>query len=231
MLASTPTDASLATKPTDLNARYSKWDNIEISDDSDFECHPNVDKPSMIRAKQSAIRKDRAERSTKKQMLEAEQGYTKQVVASMRSFLDEVMQQPGKLEHFIQEAKTTYDDAAEEAKQQSQDGAEEAAQGKTIRPEDFVSAFLVRIARNPSHSLEEHLGNDVPLPLAVTTRFLVEIDKREKRLKAIEAELHDIKIKSRALNCENMYKEGYDKQVRMLCMLTEDDIPVGISND
>lgn len=41
---------------------YSKWDNLEISDDSDIECHPNVDKRSMIRWRQQKIRQDRAER-------------------------------------------------------------------------------------------------------------------------------------------------------------------------
>ena len=41
---------------------YSKWDALELSDDSDFEPHPNVDKPSFIRAKQSQIHMQRAER-------------------------------------------------------------------------------------------------------------------------------------------------------------------------
>ena len=34
---------------------YSKWDKIEISDDSDVEVHPNVDKQSFIRWKQRDI--------------------------------------------------------------------------------------------------------------------------------------------------------------------------------
>jgi cell division cycle protein 37 len=41
---------------------YSKWDAIELSDDSDIEVHPNVDKKSFIRAKQAQIHRDRAER-------------------------------------------------------------------------------------------------------------------------------------------------------------------------
>ena len=41
---------------------YSKWDALELSDDSDFEPHPNVDKRSFIRAKQNQIHHQRAER-------------------------------------------------------------------------------------------------------------------------------------------------------------------------
>lgn len=41
---------------------YSKWDNLELSDDSDIEVHPNVDKRSFIRAKQSQIHQQREQR-------------------------------------------------------------------------------------------------------------------------------------------------------------------------
>ncbi|KAL0258087.1 hsp90 co-chaperone Cdc37 [Diplodia seriata] len=41
---------------------YSKWDALELSDDSDVEVHPNVDKRSFIRAKQEQIHMERAQR-------------------------------------------------------------------------------------------------------------------------------------------------------------------------
>ena len=41
---------------------YSKWDALELSDDSDIEEHPNVDKRSFIRAKQNQIHQQRYER-------------------------------------------------------------------------------------------------------------------------------------------------------------------------
>ncbi|RMJ25356.1 hsp90 co-chaperone Cdc37, partial [Aspergillus sp. HF37] len=41
---------------------YSKWDALELSDDSDIEVHPNVDKRSFIRAKQSQIHQERVQR-------------------------------------------------------------------------------------------------------------------------------------------------------------------------
>src|SRR5262245_4959288 len=41
---------------------YSKWDALELSDDSDIEVHPNVDKRSFIRAKQHQIHQQRFQR-------------------------------------------------------------------------------------------------------------------------------------------------------------------------
>ncbi|KAI9823029.1 MAG: hsp90 co-chaperone Cdc37 [Thelocarpon impressellum] len=41
---------------------YSKWDALELSDDSDIEVHPNVDKRSFIRAKQNQIHQERFQR-------------------------------------------------------------------------------------------------------------------------------------------------------------------------
>lgn len=42
---------------------YSKWDKIELSDDSDVEVHPNVDKRSFIRWKQRDIHEKRTQRN------------------------------------------------------------------------------------------------------------------------------------------------------------------------
>ncbi|CCE61222.1 hypothetical protein TPHA_0A01390 [Tetrapisispora phaffii CBS 4417] len=42
---------------------YSKWDKIELSDDSDVEVHPNVDKKSFIKWKQQSIHEKRDKRN------------------------------------------------------------------------------------------------------------------------------------------------------------------------
>jgi len=51
---------------------YSKWDNIELSDDEEFECHPNVDKASMVRWKQAEIYRVRRERNDKIDLINKE---------------------------------------------------------------------------------------------------------------------------------------------------------------
>ncbi|KAF2485116.1 hypothetical protein BDY17DRAFT_246883 [Neohortaea acidophila] len=52
---------------------YSKWDALELSDDSDIEVHPNVDKRSFIRAKQNQIHQQRQERKHRITTLKYEQ--------------------------------------------------------------------------------------------------------------------------------------------------------------
>ena len=51
---------------------YSKWDNLELSDDSDIEVHPNVDKRSFIRWKQRDIHEKREMRKIQRSHYEAE---------------------------------------------------------------------------------------------------------------------------------------------------------------
>lgn len=51
---------------------YSKWDNLELSDDSDIEVHPNVDKKSFIRWKQQDIHEKRELRKQELVALKAE---------------------------------------------------------------------------------------------------------------------------------------------------------------
>lgn len=51
---------------------YSKWDKIELSDDEDIECHPNIDKASWVRLMQRKIHEERAERKRKIANLKAE---------------------------------------------------------------------------------------------------------------------------------------------------------------
>ena len=55
---------------------YSKWDKLELSDDEDFECHPNVDKKSMIRWKQAQIHKQRRETTDQTELLKHEHSTT-----------------------------------------------------------------------------------------------------------------------------------------------------------
>lgn len=65
---------------------YSKWDNLELSDDSDVEVHPNVDKKSFIRWKQRDIHEKRDVRKQDLLNLKAE----KEINDTLKPMLDEV---------------------------------------------------------------------------------------------------------------------------------------------
>ncbi|KAI9327598.1 hypothetical protein DFJ73DRAFT_782874 [Zopfochytrium polystomum] len=62
---------------------YSKWDKLELSDDEDFDCHPNVDKASMIRWKQAEIHRQRRERQDKIKALKLEKAMNERIVGAL----------------------------------------------------------------------------------------------------------------------------------------------------
>ncbi|KAK4048295.1 hsp90 co-chaperone Cdc37 [Microbotryomycetes sp. JL201] len=64
---------------------YNKWDKLELSDDSDIEVHPNVDKKSMIRWKQRDIHEKREMRKLKLHHLDQETIMNDQLLAKMHS--------------------------------------------------------------------------------------------------------------------------------------------------
>jgi len=75
---------------TAMVLNYSKWDNLELSDDSDFEPHPNVDKRSFIRAKQNQIHQQRAERKHRIETLKYERMINDGLIRRIDSLLSEL---------------------------------------------------------------------------------------------------------------------------------------------
>ncbi|KAJ8132396.1 hypothetical protein O1611_g1226 [Lasiodiplodia mahajangana] len=66
---------------------YSKWDNLELSDDSDVEVHPNVDKRSFIRAKQNQIHAERQHRRLQIETLKYERQINDGLIKRISSLL------------------------------------------------------------------------------------------------------------------------------------------------
>src|SRR5271154_2356619 len=67
---------------------YSKWDSLELSDDSDIEVHPNVDKKSFIRAKQNQIHQQRHQRKTEIETLKYERIINDGLLERINGLLD-----------------------------------------------------------------------------------------------------------------------------------------------
>ncbi|EPE07333.1 hsp90 co-chaperone cdc37 [Ophiostoma piceae UAMH 11346] len=94
--------SSFRSLPT-MPINYSKWDNLELSDDSDIEVHPNVDKRSFIRAKQNQIHQERQQRRHQIETLKYERiindGLAKRIsglLESLRSHAEEARTSPAK---------------------------------------------------------------------------------------------------------------------------------------
>lgn len=71
---------------------YSKWDALELSDDSDIEVHPNVDKRSFIRAKQAQIHQQRMQRRHDIQTLKYERIVNDGLLSRIESLLSSLRQ-------------------------------------------------------------------------------------------------------------------------------------------
>ncbi|TEA15509.1 Hsp90 co-chaperone Cdc37 [Colletotrichum sidae] len=67
---------------------YSKWDALELSDDSDVEVHPNVDKRSFIRAKQNQIHQERLQRKHQIETLKYERIINDGLMKRISALLD-----------------------------------------------------------------------------------------------------------------------------------------------
>ncbi|KAJ5155236.1 hypothetical protein N7492_008039 [Penicillium capsulatum] len=74
---------------------YSKWDSLELSDDSDIEVHPNVDKKSFIRAKQSQIHQQREQRRHEIKTLKYERIINDGLLTRIDKLLDSLKQHEG----------------------------------------------------------------------------------------------------------------------------------------
>jgi cell division cycle protein 37 len=70
--SSSSSDLIVYSSKVAMPLNYSKWDQLELSDDSDIEGHPNVDKRSLIRWKQRSIHEQRETRKLKISALQAE---------------------------------------------------------------------------------------------------------------------------------------------------------------
>ncbi|KAJ1813511.1 hsp90 co-chaperone Cdc37 [Coemansia sp. RSA 2599] len=83
---------------------YSKWDNLELSDDSDVEIHPNIEKGTFLRLRQRKIREEREKRRQQREaneeiitlntsLAESIGKLRSQVIEASESVLGELMDQ------------------------------------------------------------------------------------------------------------------------------------------
>lgn len=77
---------------------YSKWDQLELSDDSDIEGHPNVDKRSLIRWKQRDIHEKREQRKMRIHELQSKLALSKVLNPRIETIIADV--QSGGKERF-----------------------------------------------------------------------------------------------------------------------------------
>ncbi|EKM79280.1 hypothetical protein AGABI1DRAFT_74161 [Agaricus bisporus var. burnettii JB137-S8] len=79
---------------------YSKWDQLEVSDDSDIEGHPNVDHRSLVRWRQRDIHEKREERKYKISLLEANINCDNVLLPRVKEIADKLAKSDQQLSYF-----------------------------------------------------------------------------------------------------------------------------------
>lgn len=153
---------------------YSKWDNLELSDDSDIEVHPNVDKASFIRWKQRDIHEKREMRKVRRSQLEAELR-TNVAVRPLLENLNKETQLEGS-KYFAREVSRL---SAGRQERGNKDGPD----GPTL--DDILLSLLLQIneepgvksARDESVKLDSALVNSLRGHLARISKRNIDIEK------------------------------------------------------
>lgn len=150
---------------------YSKWDNLELSDDSDVEVHPNIDKKSFIRWKQRDIHEKREERKAEKDALRAEIDTNN----ALSPRLDELVQQTKK------EGSAYYSrEVAKLSAGRQERGNKDGPNGPTT--DDMILSLLLQIQQQDS--VKGKSGDDLDQAL------VKELEEHREKLGARQTQIH-----------------------------------------
>ncbi|KAI9296023.1 hypothetical protein K502DRAFT_278224, partial [Neoconidiobolus thromboides FSU 785] len=180
---------------------YSKWDNIELSDDEDIEVHPNVDKKSFIKWNQEAIHRRRAERKQKIDSLKQRITFCDQMMKKMKNLMGE-----GENSFGMEEMKTMLKEIAEKM-EKSKKGGEERKEGEMSIEQSLMGLF--KHIEEEVKSSGEEMNRGV-----ILEKLKVEFEKVKKHQEDCREELKkEEKIESNTLTSENICKPGFDKTI------------------
>ncbi|KAJ3217437.1 hsp90 co-chaperone Cdc37 [Clydaea vesicula] len=197
-------------KPKSKGLDYSKWDNIELSDDEDFECHPNVDKASMIRWKQAEIYRERRERHDKLIQLEKEITLNATVLQELNKIKKsepDLKKKLNSLKEYFDKCSNDFERDMHQIRYKDRD-----ARWRDVEPFNVckdripTGQYIQKIIKDLDSNVEDA---DYDKAFEKSLKDLTtEINKRKLVLeKEIEFEKHEANKK---LTSENMYHENFD---------------------
>jgi cell division cycle protein 37 len=164
---------------------YSKWDALELSDDSDIEVHPNVDKRSFIRAKQNQIHQERQQRKHEIETLKYERiindGLLKRIsglLASLRAHASEAaLRNPGELAF-----QAVMESAGKPENDKPPPRPEGIHSGETELP--TYSKMMATLLDQVNKALDEKKPDDR------YTAMIAEIQEHEDKVTQLQKDLH-----------------------------------------
>lgn len=179
---------------------YSKWDNLELSDDSDIEVHPNVDKQSFIRWKQRDIHEKREMRKIQRSHYEAEHRTNAAVVPILETMIEQTSKEG--TSYYSREVSRMKADR--EAR-----GNKDGPEGPTL--DDIMLSLLLQINEEPD--IKKSHGTP-QLDDALVTSMKAHIQKIGERQKTIEKELREMDEEDKKKITSDSLREGWNISVR-----------------
>jgi len=175
---------------------YSKWDNLELSDDSDIEVHPNVDKNSFIRWKQRDIHEKREMRKIRRSQLEAEHR-TNEAVTPLLAALSKQTDQEGAASYSREVSRLA---AGRQAR-----GNKDGPEGPTL--EDILLSLLLQINEEPDVKKAHGTGG---LDMALTSSMNSHLEKIAQRQLEITRELAEMNEEDARKITSDSLRDGWN---------------------
>lgn len=175
---------------------YSKWDKLELSDDSDVEVHPNVDKNSFIRWKQRDIHEKRVQREANIKNLRVQ----KEMYNRLNDRVDSMLLQL--TDEALANDTTRRDWVDSRFDKDEKCDIEESQDQPTYN--DMVDDLFEQIQGDLKKENSEITGK------AIRTKIMNHRDKIEKVLKQIEPKLEELyKEKSEHISSDDI-RDGWN---------------------
>lgn len=183
---------------------YSKWDALELSDDSDIEEHPNIDKKSMINWKKRDIHEKREQRRMRIEMLRAEIAMNGVLLPRLEKLRQEMKD--------AEDAKKVFSNEVERLKTNPSDEKPPTGHAKQPTYDDMILNLLMKIWGECKTEVEAGGTN-------WTEALIASLEKHEKELE------------ERSKECEEQAeKEEQEQKKKITSEDVHDGFSTGVSN-
>ncbi|TDL17727.1 hypothetical protein BD410DRAFT_794026 [Rickenella mellea] len=182
---------------------YSKWDQLELSDDSDIEGHPNVDHKSLVRWKQRDIHEKRQVRNAKIAGLQAEIATNDVLLPRLRTITEDVHAAPDGPQYFSQLVERLQKEPSPEAPAKPQGG-------QSITYDDMILSLLRQITAEAKEKGVEN--NNERLREALIAGLKGHVAKLGEHQETIKKELADEEAEKHKKITSDDMKDGWDNK-------------------
>ncbi|KAJ2062092.1 hsp90 co-chaperone Cdc37 [Coemansia sp. S146] len=180
---------------------YSKWDNLELSDDSDVEVHPNIEKGTFVRLRQRKIREERENRRIRRERIEATLAMNQGLISRLTSVRASFSVQGPELQLVIEQLDRDVE-LAREQKDKSQEQPSET---------DMVNALMARISDDLLQSAAK-LDTAEMKRDAYVVQLTAHLEKLDAVMHDLERELAEVKKEeAKHISPDSIMHTGFDR--------------------